>query len=178
MVNLQLCAEALACGKDPEAQHVCVVELSGYFADQLLAHSKVNATELNALLAIAKLLLARLGHAADNLEQLLRLADSCFTCCEQLVSGTKHRNAFNVLLYSYVKKLVGLKHFQAALQHGQLLLADLQQQEVDDTDKSTQDLLLGAALNVIICTCKVDQDVLPLLHGVNTATVHLLYTLR
>lgn len=178
MLDLQHCAAALAGGKASKAQHVCVAQLTGYLADQCAARRKFKSHDVAAILSIAKSVLAKLDLAADNLQQLLGLADSCFASCEQLVSGTKHHSAYNVLLYSYIKKLVGLKRFQAALQHGQLLLADLQRQGTDEADRLTQDLLLGAALNVVICTCKIDQDAGPLLHVVNTAAAQLFNTLR
>lgn len=129
------------------------------------------------IIALVKALLAKLGsgqqnekHAAAALDPLLRLADACFKFCSMHIK----QDDYHVLLYSYMKKLSAANQLHAAVQCSQQLLADLNaaagEQQHSSSKHSSADLLLGAGLNVIICTCKLRKDVLGSLQSINQAT--------
>jgi hypothetical protein len=117
---------------------------------------------------LAKLDLGQPGkqHAAE-LGSLLRLADACFSLCDKNI----RQEEYHVLLYSYMKKLASGNQLSAAVKCSQKLLADLfgAEQREGSSRHGNNELLLGAGLNAIICTCKLQKGVLHLLHMVNQA---------
>lgn len=176
---MQRYAAALRGAKASKDVTRCISDLTSYMLDSLSTNGKQKVDDNGSLLSTIKLVLTKIDPEAESLEQLLKLADSCFACYQRSADSKSHE-ARDVLHYSYVKKLVALKRFSAALQHGRQLLADLQLSVGTDgaSSKSTEDLVLGAALNVIICTCKVDRNISGALSGVNTAATCLLDVLR
>jgi hypothetical protein len=137
------------------------------------------------ILAVIKALLAKLGsgqhseqHAAAVLDPLLHLADACFKFC----STHMKQEDYHVLLYSYMKKLSVANQLHAAMECGQQLLADLQaeqeEQQQSSSRHSSSDLLLGAGLNIIICSCKLRAGVFKSLHSINQAAEAVLQVLR
>jgi hypothetical protein len=127
------------------------------------------------IVSLVKALLAKLGsgqhieqHAAAVLHPLISLADACLEFCSMHIK----QEDYHALLYSYMKKLSAANELHAAIQCSQQLLADLHnavKEQQTNTKQSSHDLLLGAGLNIIICSCKLRKGVLGSLHNINQA---------
>jgi hypothetical protein len=121
---------------------------------------------IKAVLAKLDLRQQREQHAAE-LGSLLRLADACFSHCDKNI----RQEDYHVLLYSYMKKLSSGNQLLAAIQCSQKLLADLSAAEQQDGSSrhGNNELLLGAGLNAIICTCKLQKGLLGSLQLISQA---------
>jgi hypothetical protein len=138
------------------------------------AHAGGRDKERTLVIAVVKAILSKLDlqqqktqHAATDLCPLLRLADACFTCCAKSMK----QEEYQVLLYSYMKKLSSAGQLLASVQCSQQLLADLceTEQQAGSSRSCNHELLLGAGLNVIICTCKLQKGLLGALRSINQA---------
>lgn len=172
------CAAALIRCKTTRELSVCIAELKEH-VDAYSSYDYSKHESFQVLLTIAKSLVTRLNQATNSPEELLHLADSCFASCKGCAKNHKQQEAVLVLTYSYIKKLVALKGFDKALQLGQQLLASLVSlRDGLDSSAAMQDLKLGAALNVILCSSKLVGSLSSQLGSMDEAATFALAVIR